>query len=672
MSSTPRRRASHEMMTLLQRLKDRKLGQWALAYLAGAWLLLQVLHLLDATYRWPPVIMRSAPVLLAIGFFAALVIAWYHGEKGRQRVSGPELLILALLLLVAGIGMAWVGRETGVAILVLLVVFVLLLAGVGLIWTSGEAAAAIATQDEGPNVTLTEEGVLRPIARRSIAVLPFANLSENKDNEYFSDGITDEILTTLANVRDLRVISRTSVMRYKGSTKLLREIAGELGVAHILEGSVQRAGDRVRITAQLVDARTDEHLWAERYDRPLQDIFGLQSEIARHIARALQAQLSVSEEARLTRHPTTNLAAYDSVLRARELVRLQTPRDNEAALSLLREAHEMDPSYPDALAALSDCMGVQYWMTGDPTWLDSAVLAARHASTLDPNLASGHSSLGWALDWRGDRDAALEAHHHAIQLNPNLTGGLANVYHFGFGRLDEAARWWAPALESDPTNNVLYWLAGRTYLELGMFSRAKVLFEKGLEFSPGDMWIHFLLSTLFMIEGRRNRAEDQIRKMLTTVTAESDALVFAGYLYAALDDLPAARRCLERGLPEASAFDDFQGAMALAWILHQSGEVERARQIAGDTRLRYQKRLGKRTRRPEDYLDLARIMVLEGQTDEALQQMEMGVRRGWRFHHDRVDFILNSLRGDPRYDRLTAEVEAEIARMRARVERKGW
>ncbi|HEV2122232.1 MAG TPA: hypothetical protein VGW38_05595, partial [Chloroflexota bacterium] len=243
------------MASLVDRLKEHKLVQWALAYLAGAWVMLQVAGELRDTFAWPPVIVRAFTVLLAVGFLAALVLAWYHGEKGAQRVSGPELLMLTALLVIAGVAVAFVGRA-----------------------------------DESPTATITGSAdppaapMEIPADRESIAVLPFINMSGEQENEFFSDGITEDILTNLSQIRGLKVISRTSVMQYKGTQKSLRQIGEELGVGHVLAGSVRRAGDRVRISAQLINARTDEHLWAERYDRQLKDIFAIQSEIAEQIA----------------------------------------------------------------------------------------------------------------------------------------------------------------------------------------------------------------------------------------------------------------------------------------------------------------------------------------------------------------------------------------------------
>ena len=181
--------------------------------------------------------------------------------------------------------------------------------------------------------------------RKSVAVLPFQNLSPDPENAFFADGMTEDILTQLAKIRDLKVISRSSVMRYKGTQKPIQTIAAELGVATVLEGSVRRAGNRVRIVGQLIDARTDEHLWAETYDRELKDVFAIQSEVAQRIAAALKATLSPAEKKRIEQSPTQNLAAYDLYLKGRELYNRYRKADNEAAIELFQKALELDPAF---------------------------------------------------------------------------------------------------------------------------------------------------------------------------------------------------------------------------------------------------------------------------------------------------------------------------------------
>src|SRR5438552_12649925 len=230
------------------------------------------------------------------------------------------------------------------------------------------------------------------IPEKSVAVLPFENFSDDKENAYFADGIQDEILTDLAKVADLKVISRTSVMQYKNAVKRnLREIGQQLGVAHVLEGSVQRTGNRVRVTAQLIDAGTDTHLWAERYDRDLADVFAIQSEIAKAIADHLQAKISPSEKAAIEKPPTTDLQAYDAYLRglAYTLKTGNTPANTLGAQKYLREAVRLDPKFALAWALLSNLDARGYITTTlQPTisLREEARQAADTALTLQPNL----------------------------------------------------------------------------------------------------------------------------------------------------------------------------------------------------------------------------------------------------------------------------------------------
>ncbi len=507
----------------------------------------------------------------------------------------------------------------------------------------------------------------------SIAVLPFENVSGAREHEYLADGITQEIFTALATVRSLRVISPTSAMRYRNSAKSSREIAGELGVAHLLTGRVQREADRVRIWVQLIDARRDAPLWAERYERQLENIFAVQSDIAQQIAAALQAELTSGERARLTRGRTSNPRAYDYVLRAQEFLLRFNLRDNDAGIALVRQALELDPNYPNAHAVLAMAFAMRYWQVGDRSLLHSAVVAGRRAIALDSTLAGAYSSLGWALDHSGDPAAALQAHQRAVELSPNHSDGLAALHHWGFGRLDEAARWWAPALARDPTNTNTYWQAGKTYLCLGMLARARELLGKSVTFEPSFTWAQYHLTLAFLREGNREQARIQIERMLASNREDPSALTFAGLGAFDMEDLAAARGYLERGLEEAPAYERLHGTVGLAWILQQSGEEQRARELVKHASHQFEQFWGGQPKRPQDFMDLAKIRLLQGNREEALRLMETAVGRGWRFvYHDPNAPILGSLQGNPRYDALMAEVHADIERMRARVEREGW
>jgi len=241
----------------------------------------------------------------------------------------------------------------------------------------------------------SETSVAEEVDSKSIAVLPFDNLSPDPENEYFSLGITEDIITQLSKIPDLRVTSRTSAMRYQDSEKSVREIAQELQVASILEGSVRRVENQVRITAQLVDAMTDEHLWAETYDREIEDIFAIQSDVAEQIASSLKVELSPEDRARIERKPTENLTAYDYYLKGRDQYYSYSREDNERAIEFFNEALEVDPDYALAHGGLADAYAQRWlWYGFGEEWLDSAIEESSKAVALDPDLAETYQAEG--------------------------------------------------------------------------------------------------------------------------------------------------------------------------------------------------------------------------------------------------------------------------------------
>jgi TolB-like protein/cytochrome c-type biogenesis protein CcmH/NrfG len=431
------------MSDVWRRLRERRFVQWMLAYLAGAWLLLQVVHLLGEQFSIAPGLLRSTTAVLGVGVLAALVVSWYHGEQGRQRITTPELLMLAGILVIAGAAVAMVREEP-------------LLPPVAASTTAGPA-----------------ELQPFPVARdRSIAVLPFANLSDDRDNEHFSDGLTEELMMDLTQMTTLRVISRTSVMRYKESDLGVREIGDELGVAHVVTGSVRRFGQRLRITAQLVDARTDQHVWAESYDSHLDDIFDIQRRISSQIAASLRAAIPAVAAA-APGAPTSNSAAYQLYLEGR--YNFHNRHGSGARDRLLRSAEQLrgavaaDPGFARAWAAL----GVTYaamsgvWGQSEDS-LTSAVAtdrarqAAGRALELDPGLADAYVANGMVqarlLHWA----AAEQSFRQALIAEPQ--NATAHDWYGSLlvtaGRNQEAERILRRSAELDPVNaRTLHWLA---------------------------------------------------------------------------------------------------------------------------------------------------------------------------------------------------------------------
>ena len=343
------------------------------------------------------------------------------------------------------------------------------------------------------------------IAEKSIAVLPFENLSAHQETAFFTDGVHDEILSNLAKVADLKVISRTSVMQYRVTrARNLREIARQLGVAHIVEGSVQRAGNRIRINAQLIDARTDTHLWAQTYDRDLADVFAIQTEISKTIADQLQAQLSPREEAALNRPPTDDLAAYDLYLRATEIERSRASstgsggaEDAKHEIGLLTEAIQRDPGFLPAIFLLGQTHLYLYWMNVDQpaAHLQAARQALDMAVGLQPNSGEVHLLKGIFYYW-GSRDyaSALTELAYARRILPNDARVLffTAMINRRQNNWDEAVRRLEQNLALDPCNiAVVSELAG-TYGVLYRYADAARLLDKALLWKPLDFNVIFL------------------------------------------------------------------------------------------------------------------------------------------------------------------------------------
>ena len=321
------------------------------------------------------------------------------------------------------------------------------------------------------------------VPEKSIAVLPFENLSEEKQNAFFADGIQDEILTNLAKVADLKVISRTSVNQYKAAAaRNLREIGQALGVAHVLEGSVQRIANKVRVNAQLVDARNDAHLWAQTYTRDLADAFAIQSEIAEAIAQQLQAHLSADEKARIAKPSTTDPVAYDLYLRARQLDDLSNEPDAKVhllqAISLLEEAVRRDPKFLRAYCLMCETNLDLYWGGSDHTdqRRELARLALQKAEEIQPDAGEVHWQKGlYAYHGFRDYDRALTEFEIAKRLLPNEARVYVNI-----GAVDRrTARWqeaqtnFKRAVELDPRNFVVLLEAGSVFCRIASMGRRK-------------------------------------------------------------------------------------------------------------------------------------------------------------------------------------------------------
>jgi len=454
--------------------KRRNVYKVAVAYAVVGWLLIQVATQVFPFLEIPNWMIRLVILLTAFGFPVALIIAWAFeltpegikrteaADAAQQRSRGGIWIAVIVVAAALSLGLFFLGR-----------------------YSAGRAT---------PQVTEAPTAV-NP--QKSIAVLPFENLSEEKANAFFADGVQDEILTDLSKIADLKVISRSSVMHYRsGLERNPRKIGEELGVAHVLEGSVQRAGNRIRVNAQLIDARNDTHLWAQTYDRDLSDVFAIQSEIAKTIADQLQAKLSPQEKSAIQRPPTSDIAAFDLYTRARNLWLTawgsSTGKDDLLqAADLLNQAVARDPSFFDAWCQLAVTEVTIYFLDWDhtPVRLTKAEVAVQTAARLRPDAGETHLALGRMryfgyLDYKGAL-AELELARRSIPNDPWVVL-LKGYIERRQGRWDESIRDQQRGTELDPRNTLALQQLATTYEAMRRYAEAKAVLARALAFDPNE------------------------------------------------------------------------------------------------------------------------------------------------------------------------------------------
>ena len=455
-----------EKPSFFSELKRRNVYKVAVAYAVVGWLIAQIATQIFPFLEIPNWVVRLVIVLIAIGFPIALVIAWAF-EATPEGIKRTEVAGAMPTATSGHTKHAWIYIVVAGALISVALFFV------GR-YTAGNKAPS-------PN----------DLANKSIAVLPFDNLSRDPDNAYFAEGIQDEILTRLAKIADLKVISRTSTQKYKSAPGDLREIAQRLGVANILEGSVQKANDQVRVTVQLINALNDSHLWAETYDRKLIDVFAAESDIAQKITVALEAKLTGREKEDIQFAGTKNPQAYDALLRALALRNSSSRVDLEKQIEFSRHAVELDPNYADAWAnlALTEIYKSQTPWTSEEQ-KERARTAAETALRLAPNSANAHKAMG--LFYRyclKDNRAALAELETARERAPNDGGVLEAIglLQRAQGTIQDALATLKKAADLDPLNAEIWSQLALTYAGLRQFEDAHLMVDRVLAITPDDL-----------------------------------------------------------------------------------------------------------------------------------------------------------------------------------------
>ncbi|MEY2482525.1 MAG: hypothetical protein QOK24_1053 [Verrucomicrobiota bacterium] len=602
-------------------LQRRNIYRMAVTYAVVGWVLIQVVTQVFPFFEIPSWAIRVVILLLVLGFPLALILAWAfeitpEGIKRTEDVPVHKSI----------------RRHTGRKLLAFASVVAAIAIGLFLIQFARRTSPSAKQDDPALPVAPAPS-----IPEKSIAVLPFSNLSAQEENVYFTDGIQDEILTDLAKVADLKVISRSSVMVYKaGDARNMREIGRQLGVAYLLEGSVQRTKNRIKVMAQLIDARTDAHLWAEQYDREIADAFAIQSEIAQAIAGQLQAKLSPSEKAAI-QQSTRDIEAFDLYLRAKELLKTfhDTPNWKETllkAVRLLDEAISRDPNFALAYCWITTAHDGLYWHDLDhtPARLAQAQATAQKALALAPDLGEAH--LAQALVYyHGNRDyaRALEQLAIAKRTLPNS----AEVYALGGvmarrqGRWDDAVKDLEKAVELDPRNPKILNNLSDVYDLLRRYDDELAVYARAVAANPSTRDYCQLICAQIELEKGETKTARSLLSLLPEGYDPSGATTFTRIYLALYErDFGSAARILAASQKEelpTGAGPVVPASFYEGLIARASGDEAKARQAFAVARAKLEAQLAERR---DDPL----LIVTLGIVDAGLARKEDALREGRR------------------------------------------
>ena len=624
------------MNSIIDELKDRKVIRTVVSYAVVAFVIMQLVEIVFPIFDFPKWTAQFVIILLALGLPVSVVVSWIFDRT-------PEGFVKAVptsssVSKTEDDTRPFYARKRNI----------FLVAGV----VGGLAIGWLV-----PRGDREEER----IAERSIAVLPFDNLSDSKEDEYFSDGITEEIITQLSKVSDLLVISRTSVLQYKGTTKTIREIGEELGVAAILEGSVRRDGDNLRITGQLIDTDSDLHLWADTYDRRMENIFQIQTDVATRIAKALDARISRSEKKSMATVPTQNVEAYTLYLKGKTEYLKYTYEGFEKSIDYYKQALKLDPSYALAYSGMGDSYAQMFIDNQDELYSELSIQSSERALSINQNLAEGYKARALISSYLGHTSEAIEMNKRAIELGYVLAESNLGLSYWFQGDLSESLKHHLRGRQSDPYNLRVVRILALAYQALEDYGEVHNLISNALDKRPDGFELHDILIRQYCVESNWKQARATLERLISLRPDDSHIHLAASNFFLWARDYNLALDHLQKMKRMRS-----QDKTALAYVLLQKWDRKWANTLLDEVITQLLKRIevngdiGSSTRRI-----LAGAYSIMDDKESALNWLEEAVDKGWtQYRWIEIDPRFDNIRDDPRYTELIDRMKVIVARER--------
>jgi TolB-like protein/Tfp pilus assembly protein PilF len=733
------------LLSFFKELKRRHIFRVAVAYLAIAWMLIEVAGTLFPGFGVPEWAFRFVVIVLVLGFVPVLVFSWAYeitpeGLKRERDVSHDAASVQNTARRL---------DKLTIGLIIVALVFIV----TDRLWLSPRLGLIPVTTTQSVSDQEQESMLEYELPPDSIAVLPFANRSANPEDVFFVDGIHDDLLTSISQIGSIKTISRTSVMKYRDTTKSIPEIARELDVSAVLEGGIQRAGEQVRINVQLIDARTDDHLWSSMFDRQLTatNIFAIQSEIAGEIANALRATLTPEAQDRIDSVPTENLMALEAYFIGRQSMATRTVEDLARAAERFEEAVAQDPDFALAWVGLADTYLLLQSYADLPRdeMFGKSQTAAERALQLNPQLGEAYAAVAKRKNWEGDDEGAEAAFKRALELNPNyapayqwygemlgrldgrvtealelaqkavrldpksaiilndyaevlesagrtmealdnykqaveIEPGFAHGYRRigelhvdAYGQFDEAIRAFRISHSIEPASRFTAAKMGMLYLNLGDLEQASYWGSRVQHLAPDSLDSLFTQIEFHLYIGEEAQASEYALKVLAqspeywahTILVNHD--IKTGNAVTARDRLEQAWPGLFAESPEIELHSLWELENVALVLLH-TGDDKMAKRLLDEGREAIETRARMIGQSYSEVLD-ARFHALRGDSQQAIANLRRAVERGWRldwWYYFELDLALQSLHGEPEFQSMKEEIEADMNTQLARL--KNW